>query len=372
MTSSARWLAWLLLVCSLCSSKAEAALAACPQGIGAQWTGTTLRVGLKYAPPFVVEGERGGWTGLSVELWEGVAACLGARSRYVEYATTEELLEAVDKGEVDVAVSALSMSSDRERRIDFTHVFHMGSLGALVPHRPSHGAMAEVTHRLAQPGVAPALMALAAATLLVAYGYWRLERRRGNLFFSEGPAAGFYQSLLWSVQLVFAGRGDPFSIRHRGGQLLVLLLTFSGATIVSGMTALIASTLTLEGIDQRMRSVSDLRSRTVGVMTTGRAREWVLGQNMAPVQMRSWPQVQRRIDEHAFDALVHDRDILQYLVKERVLHDVRVEPLSFNPQAYAFALPAGSALRKPINLSLLALRDGAGWTALERKYLGDE
>lgn len=364
------WCTAVLFAVCLHAAPVKAASPSCPEGVGPELAGTTLRVGLKYAPPFVIEGERGGWTGMSVELWEAVGACLGAKQRYVEYATTEELLDAVGKGEVDVGVSALSLSSQRERRVDFTHVFHVGSLGALVPHRPDHSAMAGIVHRVSQPGVMPTALALAASTLLVAYGCWRIERRRGNLFFSEGPASGFYQSLLWSVQLVLAGRGDPFSIKHRGGQLLVLCLTFFGATIVSGVTAVITSTLTLEGIDQRVRSINDLKARSLGVMTTGRAREWALNQHLLPLQMRSWPQVQRRIDEHAFDALVHDRDILEYLVKEHVLRDVRVEPLSFSPQAYAFALPAGSALRKPINLSLLALRDSAGWSALESKYLG--
>jgi ABC-type amino acid transport substrate-binding protein len=349
-----------------------AALPACPEGARVEPTGVTLRVGLKYAPPFVLEGERGGWTGLSVELWEAVAACLGVKQQYVEYVTAEELLDAVGKGEVDVGVSALSLSSQREQRVDFTHVFHVGSLGALVPHRSSHDVAAGITRRLRQPEVMGTATALAAATLLIAYGCWRLERRRGNAFFCEGPAAGFYQSLLWSIQLVFSGRGDPFSIRHRGGQLLVLMLTFFGATIVSGVTALITSTLTLEGIDHRVRSINDLKERALGVMTTGRAREWALGERLVPVQVRSWPEVQRRIDERAFDAMVHDREILEYLVKEHVLHEVRVEPLSFNPQAYAFALPPGSTLRKPINLSVLALHDSADWAALRSKYLGIE
>jgi len=351
---------------------AHAALTSCPKGAQAEQTTTTLRVGLKYAPPFAMEDERGGWTGLSIELWEAVAACMAVKYRYVEYATADELLDAVNKGEVDVGVSALSVSSEREQRVDFTHVFHVGSLGALVPHRSNDSATASIVQRLRKPGVGAAAAALVAATLLVAYGCWYLERRRGNQFFSEGPGSGFYQSLLWSVQLVFSGRGDPFSIKHRGGQLLVLLLTFFGATIVSSVTAVITSTLTLEGIDHRVRSVKDLNSRSIGVMTTGRAREWALREHLAPIQVRSWPQVQRRIDEHAFDALVHDRDILKFLVKEQVLRNVRVEPLSFNPQAYAFALPSGSGLRKPVNLSLLALRDSAGWEVLENKYLGTE
>jgi polar amino acid transport system substrate-binding protein len=368
-----RWLnAALWALAALCVPACCAASPSCPEGVRIEQGQPTLRVGVKYAPPFVLESERSGWTGLGVELWEAVAACMGAKQRYIEYPTVDELLDAVARGEVDVAVSALSLSSQRERRVDFTHAFHVGSLGVLVPHRADHGAATEIGKRARQPEVLAAAGALAAATLLIAYGCWRLERGRGNAFFSQGPASGFYQALLWSVQLVFSGRGDPFSIRHRGGQLLVFFLTFSGATIVSAVTAVITSALTLEGIDQRIRSVDDLKSRALGVMVSGRAREWVLGERLPRVQLRSWPEVQRKFDEHGFNALVHDRDILEYLVKERVLHEVRVEPLSFNPQAYAFALPPGSALREAIDVSLLAVQESAGWTTLKAKYLGTQ
>lgn len=360
------------LVGTLMAAPVHAALTSCANGGPPGPAGITVRVGLKYAPPFVLEDERGGWTGLSVELWEAVAACLGVKYLYFEYATTDELLDAVSKGEVDAGVSALSVTSEREQRVDFTHVYHVGSLGALVPKRSSENAVTGIVRRLSRPSVAGTALALLGATLLVAYGCWQLERRRGNLFFTEGPGSGFYQSWLWSVQLVFAGRGDPFSVKHRGWQLLVLFLTFFGATIVSGMTAVITSSLTLEGIDQRVHSLKDLKARTIGVMTTGRAREWALSERLVPVQLRSWPQVQRRLDEQAFDALLHDRDILEFLVKEQVLRNVRVEPLSFKPQSYAFAIRPGSELRKPINLNLLALRDSAAWAALENKYLGNE
>lgn len=366
-----RWLhaAWWVLAATA-SPASWAASPACPEGLRVEPGRAALRVGVKYAPPFVLEDERGGWTGLGVELWEAVAACLGARQSYVEYPTVDELLDAVAQGEVDVAVSALSLSSQRERRVDFTHAFHVGSLGALVPHRADRGAAAEIGKRARQPEVLAAAGALAAATLLIAYGCWRLERQRGNAFFSQGPASGFYQALLWSVQLVFSGRGDPFSIRHRGGQLLVFFLTFSGATIVSAVTAVIASALTLDGIDRRIRSVDELKSRALGVMVSGRAREWALGERLPRLQLRSWPEVQRKFDERGFDALVHDREILEYLVKERVLQGVRVEPVSFNPQAYAFALPPGGALREAVDVSLLAAQEGASWAALKAKYLG--
>ena len=38
---------------------------------------TRLVVGLTHSPPFCIHGEDGSWSGISVELWEWIAADLG-------------------------------------------------------------------------------------------------------------------------------------------------------------------------------------------------------------------------------------------------------------------------------------------------------
>lgn len=365
----------LALACMACTVPALATSAGgtgCPETSLPHLPQRSMRVGVKYAPPFVVDTGAGQWAGLGIDLWQAVSACLKMRVAYVEYATVEDLLDAAARNEVDVAVGALSVNSERASAVDFTPAFHVGSLGAVVPAGPRRPAMATAAAHLMQPQVVAAAASLALATLLIAYGCWRLERRRGNVFFCEGPAQGLYQSLLWSVQLVFAGRGDPFSIRHRGGQLLVFALTFLGATVVSTMTALITSSLTLGGIDHHLRNASELGHKRIAVMASGRARDWAMGERMLPTQIRSWPEAQRKFDENAADALVHDRDILAYLVKERILHDVRLEPLRFDTQMYAFALPPGSPLRRPVDAAMLAVLESAAWPQMRTRWLGND
>ena len=53
------------------------------------------------------------------------------------------------------------------------------------------------------------------------------------------------------------------------------------------------------------------------------------------------------------DALVYDRPLLLWLVNERFSGSPRVLDGTFEPQAYAIALPNGSELRMRIDLALL-------------------
>lgn len=368
-------LAWLLAVWLVAGlavgvAPAEAAPQFCPAGVQGAAGTAPLKVGVKYAPPFVMENDKKGWQGLAVEMWETIALCLGTRHEYIEFATTEELLAAIEKHDIDVGVGALSITSARERRVDFSHAYYTGSLGAIVRDVTQARGFLDVMKGFLRPEVVLIVLGLVLSTVLIAYTYWRVEGPRGNRFFGDGPARGFYNATLWAVQLVFSGRGDPFEVQHRAGQLFVLFLTFFGVTIVSGVTAIITSSLTLQGIEWRIQNVADLKKQDLGVMITGQARDWALGERLYVKQLRSWPEVQRRFDEKSIDAFVHDRDILLYLVKDGYLKDVRVEPLSFLPEGYGLAVASGSPLREPIDTSLLAVQEDGVWAVLMHKYLG--
>ena len=65
--------------------------------------------------------EQGRFTGMAVELWELIAGSLGMQSKYRPFPTVRALIDAAANGEIDVAVTNLSITQGRAQRIDFTH-----------------------------------------------------------------------------------------------------------------------------------------------------------------------------------------------------------------------------------------------------------
>ena len=96
----------------------------------------TLVVGTREVPPFVVRQPDGTLAGLSVSLWKALAEELGLRYGLREMELQEQLA-ALEAGDLDVAAGALTVTADRETRIDFTHPFHSSGLGIAVPYTPS-------------------------------------------------------------------------------------------------------------------------------------------------------------------------------------------------------------------------------------------
>src|SRR5262245_19059160 len=81
---------------------------------------SSLVVGTKASPPFAIKNPDGSWTGLAIELWRMIAVDLGVKFEIREY-DLKSLLAAVEKGEVDVGVGALTITAEREKAMDFCH-----------------------------------------------------------------------------------------------------------------------------------------------------------------------------------------------------------------------------------------------------------
>ena len=98
----------------------------------------TMVIGTKDAPPFSMRDAGGRWHGISIELANRIAAEIDLEIEYREV-TLDGLLAGVQDGTLDAAVAALTVTSEREEVIDFTHAFHTSGLGIAVPAKSESG-----------------------------------------------------------------------------------------------------------------------------------------------------------------------------------------------------------------------------------------
>ena len=95
--------------------------------LNANQTGKTLIVGTKIAEPFVIKNSDGTWSGISIDLWKRIADSLGYKYKIKEY-DLAGLINAVKNRKIDIAVSPLTITSERERILDFTHPYFITGL----------------------------------------------------------------------------------------------------------------------------------------------------------------------------------------------------------------------------------------------------
>lgn len=84
-----------------------------------------VAVGIRHAPPFITHDEIRGRSGLGIVLWRSIQNQLQrdnviGKTQYIECSLHDQL-EALQKGELDVVISPLTVTADRLADFEFTH-----------------------------------------------------------------------------------------------------------------------------------------------------------------------------------------------------------------------------------------------------------
>ncbi len=324
-----------------------------------------LVVATKEAPPFVVKSADGTFSGPAIELWQHAADALGLAYEYREL-PLDELLDSVERGEAQVGVGALTVTAERERRFDFTHPYHTTGLGIMARELEGVGVLS-VVRRLFSLQFLGALGALLAVLFATGAAVWLLERRRNPEQFGGGAASGLGSGLWWSaVTMTTVGYGDKAPVTF-AGRMVALVWMFAAVITISGFTAGIASSLTSEQLGS-VNEPSDLARARVGTVTGSASADYLKRQSIAA---KGYPELQPALDAlrgEALDAVVYDLPLLAWRLERDPDSGLRLLPHTLTRQDYAFALPAGSALRERLNREILAFTSRSEWRRAVESY----
>lgn len=325
-------------------------------------------VGTKEAAPFAMKGPDGQWTGISIDLWRRIADPKNIRYRFHEEETVPQLIDATASGKVDIAVAALTVTSSREEMLDFTSAFYGTGLGIAVT---SGGAasFAPVMRTLTSVSFLQAVLALIGLALVVGFVVWLLERRHNEEF--GGSVAKGLSSSVWWTTVAMTQRG----IGHQGprtmaGRFIAMLWMVGSIITIAVFTAAITSALTVRHLQGSVQGVTDLSRARVGAISGSSTEETL---RKLRIGFDSFPNAKdglQAIRDGKLDAFVYDRPLLAWTINQDFRRSIQLLDVVFDQQHYAFALPAGSPLRKPVSVALLNEVRTTWWGETLYRYLG--
>ena len=328
----------------------------------------SMTVATRQAPPFAYKDADGHWKGISIDLWNRIAEKNGFDFRYTELDLTS-MLEAVVAGRVDAAAAALTVTGDRERRLDFSHPFMTAGLAIAVPHRGADPLA--LISRFMAPGFLLVVAGLLALLIAVGVLIW-LAERRVNGQFRQAPLSGIGSGLWWSaVTMTTVGYGDkaPMTLL---GRAIAMVWMFAGLIVISTFTAAITTTLTVNELDASIEHLDDLRLKRVLALAGSTSDRFLAEQGLHHRTVGSLSEALAQLAAGEADAVVHDAPILRYEVSATFPQQLQVLPFVLRPQAYAIALPPGSNVREAVNVALIEIVRSDDWTAVLNTYLGPE
>ena len=234
---------------------------------------TRLVVGLIHSPPFCMRDNDGSWSGISVELWREIAADLGIDTEFRETTVTGLFDDLAPGRPLDVSIGALTITPEREDRLDFTQPFYLSGLGVAVKTAPGAGGLWEWLGRVLTWNFWRIVAGVFVSLVVVALVIWALERKGNSKEFGgDGKAyRGIGSALWWSaVTMTTVGYGD-LAQRSPAGRLVAISWMFVSLFLVSWFTASMASILTAERLDTGsgafvVRGPDDLRRLHLAVV----------------------------------------------------------------------------------------------------------
>ncbi|MGB3097486.1 MAG: transporter substrate-binding domain-containing protein [Candidatus Deferrimicrobiaceae bacterium] len=328
----------------------------------------TLVVGTKEAPPFSMKAEDGTWTGISIDLWSEIAAELDLAFEFRE-TDLQGLLDGITDRSLDFAVAALTVTSEREKAMDFTHPFYHTGLGIAVAKKSKHPWLhvfrGFFSFDMLQLIVGVFLLSLFIGSLV----YW-FERKKNPKHFGGGIVKGIGSGAWWSVvTMTTVGYGDKTPITF-GGRALAFLWMLVCLVLIALLTAHITSSLTLIQMTSGVKGPEDLVHVRVGSVADTTSSDYLRENRIPFYPYKTASEGLRAIAEGKIEALVYDKPILQYLIRKEFPGDLEVLPTTFRRQDYGIALTAESPLREPINVVLLKIIRAPAWQGTLTHYLG--
>lgn len=328
-----------------------------------------LVVAVREAPPFASRDAAGHWRGLSVELWEDVAQRLGVDFEWHEL-DLQETLDALEAGDVDVAVAALTITSEREQVVDFSHPYLVTGL-AIAYLGGGEPSWLDAVRGFFTVGFLKAVLSLFLVLLGAGVAVWIFERGKNPEEFGGGRLLhGLGAAFWWSaVTMTTVGYGDK-SPKTVGGRVVGLIWMFASVIMIAGFTAAIAASVTVGRLASNPLRGRHLSELSFGVIAESSAHEYAQDRGYRSQSFETIPEIIGALRDRRVDVALHDAPILSHHARTHSDGPLTVSSARLVRDDYGFGLVQGSPLREPVNEALLEILREPLWLEIRRRHLG--
>ncbi len=330
-----------------------------------------LRVATKPIAPFVLPATDPP-VGFSIDLWAEVARRMNLQYQWLVVSTVPELLQAVRKGDADVAIAAISITPEREELLDFSFPYFDSGLQIMVASAGRQGAIMSSLRSF--PWLAMGeLFAFAGVVIFVLANVLMLiERRHANPSFRK-PYWKAIGEGIWGIMLIFStGEHGDRETSRVWKRIAVAAMWFLGVLLVAQMTATVTATQTVQRLESNIRDINDLAGKKIASVAETVAGDELKQRGLPFVAASDLADAARMLSRGDVVAVVYDSPTLHYWVATQASGDMQVVGPIFRPQKYGIAVAEGSALRKPINEALLKIYDDGTYERLRAKWFSKE
>lgn len=330
-------------------------------------TAAPLRVAVAGVEPFVIS-EDGVWRGLSVDIWQKVAALNNWEYQFVSYPDETAAVQAVHRGEADIVVAEIPISSDTVQYVEFSQPYFRAGLQIMVDDARPH-TLRRLMEDLDAWGHLKIFWGIAGIVVVLTVLVTLFERRH-NPEFPKKWADGFAEAFYYVISLGLTGKSVYKGFPGFLGRMMLVVWMLFGIVSVAFVTSSITTAMTVEKLRSHINGPQDLPGHRIGAVKNGKAIDYLSRHHL---DTRTYPTIEAAVEgllRGEVHAVVGSAPLLQYYdANHQQLSITEVGPV-FSPYNYGFALAQGSPLRQPLNAALLRLQESGVLHEIGQKYFG--
>ena len=328
----------------------------------------TLIVGYAPAAPFIIKSEDR-LSGINIWLWDRISRDLDLNYKLVEM-DFSTMLEGLRDQEIDLCINPLTITSDRSATMEFTHSFYASNSTIAVTKTGSFHKFIRFMGSFLNKNFLRGILILLSVIGLFGLATWTFEHRKNPSHFRPGWK-GLFDGMWWSVvTMTTVGYGDKYP-KSRGGKVVALIWMFSGLLFVSGLTASVASSLTVMNLESEVEDFNKFKNKPVGSIESSSSIAFLKDNFFNRVQ--TYTSVEAGLEdlsEKKIEAFLYDEPILKYRLKNQTQFDnIKLLPVKFDLQLYAFGLPKNNAaLEQLISQKILEITESHEWRVVLNEF----
>jgi polar amino acid transport system substrate-binding protein len=327
----------------------------------------TLNVGTRVGvPPFVFE-ENGQLTGFSIELWQKIVAELGVQYKLTKNSNVADLLRSVGEGKADLGIAAISITSEREEKFDFSYPMFESGLQIMVVAKGSGRSTPNLFTLFFSSELLQLFGIMVLIVLIPAHIVWFSERGHSDgMGISRSYFPGIFQACWWSASTL-ATQADSMP-KAVLGRVVAIIWMFTSVVFVAYFTATVTTSLTVQQLSGNIQGPNDLPGKIVATTKGSTSAKFLSDRNIQKLEFANIDSAYESLLKGEANAVVFDSPVLLYYASHDGKGKVQVVGEVFQKESYGIVFATNSPLREPINNALLNLQEKGIYQELYDKW----
>lgn len=337
-----------------------------------------LVVDVSIFPPMVMQNKDGHLYGMDIDLMNAIAQELKLE---IEYRVVDfgDVFSDLEKGIADVAISGITMTAERNERIDFSYHYLDSGLRIMVLDVKNVDGeydvdimqiMLNIVKSRQNQKILKYYLLFVLISGLVIFWNENFDKEHGWMNKTNRAVDTLYSVIVSGTTATFIHSEKWLSKVLRSAGLFAGMVILSGV-IIGQIVGQVSSNLTVQKLQTSIANQKHLAGKVVATKKDTTSVQSLKKYGASVIAVEDISEAYEMLLKKQVDAVVFDAPDLLYYAKGAGEGKVALVGELFDRQYYAIAFPKNFKLREEVNRTLLKFRENGVVGKIYRRWLAD-